>query len=68
MLPKIIHNIWIQGYEKLPNENKVTHANIKNMNPEWEFMIWDDDMIKKMLKKYPSQFIICILKLIITLK
>ena len=53
MIPKIIHNIWIQGYDNLPNENKVTHANIKNMNPEWEFMIWDDDMIKKMLKKYP---------------
>ena len=53
MIPKIIHTIWIQGYENLPNENKVTYANIKKMNPEWEFMIWDDDMIKKMLKKYP---------------
>jgi len=54
MIPKIIHNIWIQGYEKLPNENKVTYANIKKLNPEWDFMIWDDEMIKKMLKKYPS--------------
>jgi hypothetical protein len=54
MIPKIIHNIWIQGYENLPNENKVTYANIKKLNPEWDFMIWDDEMIKKMLKKYPS--------------
>jgi hypothetical protein len=54
MIPKIIHNIWIQGYEHLPNENKVTYANIKKMNPEWEFMIWDDEMIKKKLRKYPS--------------
>jgi hypothetical protein len=54
MIPKIIHNIWIQGYEHLPNENKVTYANIKKLNPEWDFMIWDDDMIKKLLKKYPS--------------
>ena len=54
MIPKIIHNIWIQGYDNLPNENKVTYATIKKINPEWEFMIWDDEMIKKMLKKYPS--------------
>jgi hypothetical protein len=56
MIPKIIHNIWIQGYENLPNENKVTYANIKKLNPEWDFMIWDDEMIKKMLKKYPSVY------------
>jgi len=54
MIPKIIHNIWIQGYEHLPNENKVAYANIKKINPEWDFMIWDDEMIKKLLKKYPS--------------
>jgi len=53
MIPKIIHNIWIEGYENLPNEYKVTYANIKKINPEWEFIIWDDDMIKKILKKYP---------------
>jgi len=53
MIPKIIHNIWIQGYENLPNENKVSYASIKKLNTEWEFMIWDDDMIKKLLKKYP---------------
>jgi len=56
MIPKIIHNIWIQGYENLPNEKKVTYTNIKKLNPEWEFMIWDDDMIKKILKKYPSLY------------
>ena len=56
MIPKIIHNIWIEGYENLPNENKVTYANIKKINPEWEFMIWDDEMIKKILKKYPSLY------------
>jgi hypothetical protein len=56
MIPKIIHNIWIEGYENLPNEYKVTYANIKKINPEWEFMIWDDEMIKKILKKYPSLY------------
>lgn len=53
MIPKIIHNIWIQGYENLPNENKTNYANLKKMNPDWDFMIWDDEMIKQLLKKYP---------------
>ena len=54
MIPKIIHNIWIQGYENLPNENKIHHLNIKKLNPDWEFMIWDDEMIKNLLQKYPK--------------
>lgn len=54
MIPKIIHNIWIQGYENLPNENKIYYLNIKKLNPDWEFMIWDDEMIKNLLQKYPK--------------
>jgi len=54
MIPKIIHNIWIQGYDNLPNENKINYMNIKKLNPGWEFIIWDDEMIKKLLKKYPN--------------
>jgi mannosyltransferase OCH1-like enzyme len=54
MIPKIIHNIWIQGYDNLPNENKINYINIKKNNPDWEFMIWDDEMIKNLLKKYPK--------------
>jgi hypothetical protein len=54
MIPKIIHNIWIQGYDNLPNEHKITYMNLKKMNPEWDFMIWDNEMIKGLLKKYPT--------------
>jgi len=54
MVPKIIHNIWIEGYENLPNEIKMNYLNIKKTNPEWEFIIWDNEMITQLLKKYPS--------------
>lgn len=53
-IPKIIHNIWIQGYDNLPNENKLNIQKIKKLNPEWEFMIWDENMILRLLKKYPK--------------
>jgi len=54
MIPKIIHNIWIQGYMHLPNEIKIKHLNIKKLNLEWEFIIWDNNMILNLLKQYPS--------------
>ena len=54
MIPKIIHNIWIQGYNELPEEIKKNHLLVKKSNPEWEFMIWDKISILKLLKKYPQ--------------
>ena len=53
MIQKIIHNIWLQGYDNLPNTIKIQHNNIKKLNPEWEFTVWDNNMIEKLLKKYP---------------
>ena len=53
MIPKIIHNIWIQGYDKLSEEIKKNHLLVKKSNHDWEFMIWDNVAILKLLKKYP---------------
>ena len=54
MIPKIIHNIWVEGYEQLPEEVKKNHLLVKKANPEWEFMIWDNTAILKLLQKYPT--------------
>lgn len=54
MIPKIIHNIWLQGYDNLSNTIKIQHNKIKKLNPEWEFTVWDNNMIEKLLKKYPK--------------
>lgn len=56
MVPKIIHNIWLQGYENLSTTIKIQHNDIKKLNPEWEFIIWDNNAIEKLLKKYPSVY------------
>ena len=53
MIPKILHNIWIQGYDQLPEEVKKNNLLVKKANPVWEFMIWDHTAILKLLKKYP---------------
>jgi mannosyltransferase OCH1-like enzyme len=54
MIPQIIHNIWLQGYDDLSNTIKLQYSKIKKKNPDWEFIIWDNNMIEKLLKKYPK--------------
>jgi len=54
MIPKLIHNIWIQGYDYLPEKNKKNNIKIKNLNPDWKFVMWDENMILKLLQKYPN--------------
>jgi len=56
MIPKIIHNIWLQGYENLSTTIKIQHNDIKQQNPGWEFIVWDNNMIEKLLKKYPKVY------------
>ena len=51
MIPKIIHNIW---FDELPENIMNNHYNIKKQNPNWEFIIWDENMIIDLLKKYPK--------------
>ena len=54
MIPKLVHNIWIQGYNNLPENLKTSYNNIKELNPEWEFIFWHENMIIDLLKKYPN--------------
>lgn len=49
-VPKIIHQIWMQGYDKIP---KKFHANVeknKMLNPDFTYMFWDETKILKLLK------------------
>ena len=51
---KYIHNIWIQGYEFIPNDIKNSIEEKKNLNPSWKYIIWDEKMILKLLELYPK--------------
>jgi len=53
-IPKIIHIIWLDGYNNLPDNIKLTQLDIKNKNPGWDFMIWDKQMINNLLSKNPK--------------
>lgn len=49
-IPKIIHQIWLQGHEKLSEQNKQKITKTKNMHPNWEHILWDELMIINLLK------------------
>ena len=54
MIPKIIHTIWLQGYEFLPEKKKELHHKLKKQHPDLEFIVWDNKMIYTLLEKYPK--------------
>jgi hypothetical protein len=57
MIPKKIHQIWIQGIEKLPKKLYDNHMLIKKSNPEYEMKLWDDKSISELLRtRHPDLY------------
>jgi mannosyltransferase OCH1-like enzyme len=50
-IPKIIHQIWFQGQEFIP-EHLISYQNSwKEKNPNYQYMFWDENSIKDLIKK-----------------
>lgn len=49
MINKIIHLIWLQGFDKLPDRYKPILQNNKKVLNDYQFVFWDDKSIRKML-------------------
>ncbi|MDB4435651.1 glycosyltransferase [bacterium] len=45
MIPKIIHQIWLGG-GRLSAEQKYWQSTWKKHNPEWEFIVWDENALR----------------------
>ncbi|AAV50642.1 putative glycosyltransferase [Acanthamoeba castellanii mimivirus] len=50
MIPNIIHQIWIQGYESIPSELRKYHENCLKINYGFKNEFWDNDRIRNFLK------------------
>jgi inositol phosphorylceramide mannosyltransferase catalytic subunit len=58
MIPKIIHQIWIQGVDSMPEHLKQHHNNCRIINDEFKHVAWDDQKIRKFLeKKYGDEYL-----------
>jgi mannosyltransferase OCH1-like enzyme len=51
MIPKIIHQIWI-GYEKPSQRMEGWFGRWKEMHPEWEYKLWDNDAFDEYQREY----------------
>lgn len=54
-IPKIIHQIWSGISEPLPECLKVLTETWKEQYPEWNYLLWDNDMMNNFVRKnYPQ--------------
>lgn len=56
MIPKYIHQIWIQGEDKLRPEDKNKIDAIKLLNPGYTHKVWAEKDIIPLLKEYPGLY------------
>lgn len=49
MIPKTIHQIWIQGFDKAPVRLQKYSIHCENVNNNFEHIIWDDNSIRELL-------------------
>ena len=47
LIPKKIHQIWV-GEKKMPYQYKLWMETWKEFNPDWEYILWNDEMINKL--------------------
>jgi mannosyltransferase OCH1-like enzyme len=51
-IPKIIHQIWFQGEENIPEHMKEYHKTWIYNNPNFEIKVWDEKSIQEVLIKF----------------
>ena len=50
-IPKIIHQIWLQGEIDIPKKYLSKTQRIKDMHQTWKYYFWDDVSIVDLLSK-----------------
>ena len=50
----VLHFIWIQGQDLLPDKDKENVKKWEKLNPDWEIKIWDRGSLEKLIYSYPE--------------
>jgi inositol phosphorylceramide mannosyltransferase catalytic subunit len=54
MFEKIVHQIWLQGVENIPESYRRGLESINKYTPNWIHKIWDEIDILNLLRQYPE--------------
>lgn len=57
-IPKIIHQIYLQGESQIPDNIKVSINDLRSKNPDWEYRLYDEPLILDYLHKNYSDEIL----------
>jgi mannosyltransferase OCH1-like enzyme len=58
IIPKIIHQIWFQGYDNLPEHLQAYHLSWKNKHPDYRIIVWDEHSIYDLIHNTKNEIII----------
>ncbi len=57
MIPPKIHQIWLQGKKNVPPKLQVYSTKWKDFNPDFEYVLWDDEkIINEILPSFPERY------------
>lgn len=56
-IPKIIHQIWYQGQEYVPENYRKYAASWKHYNREYEYLLWDREEIEQLISNVYPQYL-----------
>ena len=57
MIPKIIHQIWFQGWDKLPDEYQKNVQSVIDHNPGYKHIKWDDKNIRAAIQSIGPEYL-----------
>lgn len=56
MIPHTVHQIWLQGWDQLPDKYLPNINSVQVNNPGWTFMQWDDKGIRNLIAKKACEY------------
>lgn len=60
--PRIIHQIWLQGSDLVPEKYHVNIEKIQSLNPKFTHIIWDQYSIQEQMARDPDQRYLSVFK------
>jgi mannosyltransferase OCH1-like enzyme len=55
VIPKITHQIWMQGWDKVPEKYRENTESVRIFNPNWEHMTWDEESLRAECEKFSPE-------------
>ena len=51
-IPKVTHQVWMQGWDQLPQKFHKNVEKLYRLNPDWEHKTWDETQLRKACEEY----------------